>query len=113
MNMNFDLLTNAILDTHISLKNSAVKAVNTYLTIRNWLIGFYIFEYEQKGEDRARYGARLLQSLSEKLNQDDLSYRNLKLFRQFYSIYPQIGQSVIAYLETRKSQIRKLHYLSH
>lgn len=97
--MNFDLLANTILDTHISLQNSAVKAVNTHLTIRNWLIGFYIFEFEQKGEDRAKYGAKLLSTLSKKLNNDSLSEGNLKVFRQFYSTYSQIGESVLAQLE--------------
>ena len=58
--MNFDLLTNTILETHTSLQQSAVKAINIHLTIRNWLIGFYIVEFEQKGEDRAKYGEKLL-----------------------------------------------------
>ncbi len=29
--------------------------------MRNWLIGYYIVEYEQRGSDRARYGERLLE----------------------------------------------------
>jgi predicted nuclease of restriction endonuclease-like (RecB) superfamily len=97
--MNFDLLTNTILDTHTSLQQSAVKAINIHLTIRNWLIGFYIVEFEQKGEDRAKYGEKLMESLSIKLNNKSLSESNLKVFRQFYLAYPQIGQSVIAQLQ--------------
>jgi hypothetical protein len=30
----------------------AQKQVNTSLTLRNWLIGFYLVEYEQSGKDR-------------------------------------------------------------
>jgi predicted nuclease of restriction endonuclease-like (RecB) superfamily len=64
------------------------------MTMRNWMIGMYIVEYEQKGEDRAKYGSGLLRSLSDKLAQTDLkgfSQTNLKLFRQFYIEYPQFG----------------------
>jgi len=75
-----------------ALKQEANKAVNRLLTIRNWLIGYYIVEYEQKGEDRAKYGDSLLQSISGKINKDSFSYRNLKLFRQFFLAYPLIHQ---------------------
>ena len=43
------------------------RQVNTVLTLRNWVIGYYIVEYEQKGEDRADYGERLVRNLSELL----------------------------------------------
>ena len=97
--MNFDLLTSTILETHTSLQQNAVKAVNINLTIRNWLIGLYIVEFEQRGEDRAKYGEKLISSLSNKLNNKSLSEGNLKVFRQFYLVYPQIGQSAIAQLQ--------------
>ena len=47
-----------------SLQESAAKAINKHLTARNWLIGYYIVNYEQCGEDRARYGDKLLQNLA-------------------------------------------------
>lgn len=96
--MNFLALLNTINQTHTVFQEHAVKAINTTLTLRNWLIGYYIFEFEQNGEDRAQYGASLLQNLSAKLNEQSLSYRNLKLFRQFYKEYPQIGQTLSAQL---------------
>jgi len=95
---NFDSLAQTILYTHSFLQQEAVKAVNVSMTIRNWLVGFYIAEFEQNGEDRAEYGLFLLQKLATKLNQPSFSYRNLKLFRQFYNAYPQIGQTITAYL---------------
>ena len=49
--MNFEQLATIITDTHQQLQQSAVKAVNQRLTVRNWLIGFYIVEFEQNGED--------------------------------------------------------------
>lgn len=54
--MNFEQLATIITDTHQQLQQSAVKAVNQCQTMRNWLIGFYIVEFEQNGEDRAQYG---------------------------------------------------------
>lgn len=67
--MNFKLLVHTIQSAHATLQQSAVKAINKHLTIRNWLIGFYIVEFEQKGEDRAQYGEKLLQRLAESLIQ--------------------------------------------
>jgi predicted nuclease of restriction endonuclease-like (RecB) superfamily len=88
--MNFDLLTNTILETHTSLQQSAVKAINIHLTIRNWLIGFYIVEFEQKGEDRAKYGSKLLPELAKKIKIKGLTSPELSRCRQFYHVYPQI-----------------------
>ena len=101
--MNFELLINNVQNAHQTTLQSAVKAVNIYLTVRNWLIGYYIVEFEQNGEDRAQYGKFLLQKLADNLNQDSLSHRNLKLFRQFYNEYPQIGQSVTAFFKSNSS----------
>ena len=94
------------------LKREANKAVNQLLTIRNWLIGFYIVEYEQHGEDRATYGDKLLKTLAEKINDIGLSYRNLKLFRQFYQAFPEIGQTVSAFLEKNIQAQSELFILS-
>jgi hypothetical protein len=84
--MNFELLVNTIQQAHSTFQQSALKSVNRYLTIRNWLIGFYIVEFEQKGEDRAKYGEKLLSELARSLNLKGLSETNLKLSRQFYAI---------------------------
>jgi hypothetical protein len=54
--MKFDLLVDTIQHTHLSFQQKAIKAVNINLTLRNWLIGYYIVEFEQKGKDRAQYG---------------------------------------------------------
>lgn len=111
--MQFDKLLILIRDTSTALQQSAVKAINRALTIRNWMIGYYIVEYEQHGEDRAVYGAAVLESLADKLNDEGLSYRNLRLFRQFYLTYPQIGNAVYEFLQNEfsivQSPIAKLH----
>ncbi len=73
------------------MQQQAINAVNQALTIRNWLIGFYIVEYEQNGKDRAEYGKKLLFRISEKLNHFvGLDERALQRFRIFYTVYPQI-----------------------
>ena len=92
--MNFKILKSHIQNTHLALQESAVKAVNSHLTFRNWLIGWYIVTYEQNGEDRAKYGNSLLKKLAQSVTIDGISETNLKLFRQFYLAYPQIGQSL-------------------
>jgi predicted nuclease of restriction endonuclease-like (RecB) superfamily len=91
--MNFEGLATAIAGIHASLQGAAAASVNRLLTMRNWLIGMYIVEYEQKGEDRAQYGDKLLITLSKRLVEKrikGMSATNLKLFRQFYRAYPQI-----------------------
>jgi predicted nuclease of restriction endonuclease-like (RecB) superfamily len=51
--------------------------------VRNWLFGWYIVEYEQKGDDRAKYGTGLLEKLSAELGKG-FSVRSLRQFRKFY-----------------------------
>lgn len=89
--MNFNDLQQNIRYIPGTFRQNAVAAVNTHLTVRNWLVGFYIVEFEQAGEDRAKYGAKLLQNLADAFDEEGLSYRNLKLYRQFYNTYPQIS----------------------
>ncbi len=72
--------------------------INQTVTLTYWQIGEYIVEYEQKGEDRAKYGLSLLDNLSKDLETHfgkGFSVRNLRLFRQFYQTFP-IWQSLIA-----------------
>jgi len=89
--MNFQDLANSIHQTHQVFYAETIKAINTNLTLRNWLIGYYIVEYEQGGEDRAAYGTKLLASLAAKVAIKGISETSLKLCRQLYAVYPQIG----------------------
>ena len=50
--MNFNDLQQNIRHISGTFRQNAVSAVNTHLTVRNWLVGFYIVEFEQNGEDR-------------------------------------------------------------
>jgi predicted nuclease of restriction endonuclease-like (RecB) superfamily len=87
---NFNKLISTLRLLHDSLQQSAVNAVNQSLTIRNWLIGFYIVEYEQNGKDRAKYGTDLLKNIAKNINIKGLTAPELSRCRQFYNTYPQI-----------------------
>src|SRR5699024_2407427 len=76
-----------------ALQQQAVKAVNISLTLRNWLIGFYIVEFEQNGDERAKYGERLLETIDKTVKIRGLGITNLKWCRIFYQTYPQIIQA--------------------
>jgi len=98
--MNFEQLIQTCEQAHNYLQGTAVSAVNQSLTIRNWLFGHYIVEYEQNGEDRAKYGAELLNKLANRLSFKKikgLSDRSLRNCRQFYLVYPQISRALSGY----------------
>jgi hypothetical protein len=95
----FNQLTTSIRNTSDTLRSYAGKAINQFLTVRNWLVGFYIVEFEQHSEDRAKYGEKLLRLLAKELKDNSLSYRNLQLYRQFYQTYPQLGHILPAFVQ--------------
>ena len=88
--MNFNQLTEILHQTHKGLYQNSVKAVNINLTLRNWLFGYYIVEFEQNGEDRAQYGKQLLVNLANQLSIKGLTAPELSRCRQFYAVYPEI-----------------------
>ena len=89
------------------MQAQAAHAVNLALTARNWLMGCYIVEFEQNGEDRAAYGEQLLKKLEQRLNVKGLNERRFREFRRLYLVYPQLKEPIALYLT---SQIR--HTLS-
>ena len=86
----FDHLSELVQQLHDSAYSATVRAINRYATIRNYVIGFYIVEYEQHGNDRAKYGERLLKRLAERVDKKGINETLLKNCRRFYSTYPQI-----------------------
>jgi predicted nuclease of restriction endonuclease-like (RecB) superfamily len=91
----FQQLIVSIEQVHQHLQASAANAVNQALTIRNWLIGHYIVEFEQGGEDKAKYGERLLNSMADRLSHiKGLDERSFRRFRQFYLTYPQVADAI-------------------
>lgn len=94
--MDFNQLSEIIDKTHRYLQNNAVKAINQNLTIRNWLIGYYIVEFEQNGEDRAVYGEKLLKILEKRMDDKGLNETLFYWSRKFYISYPFIGKLISA-----------------
>lgn len=95
--MNFETLLTRLTDIHTVCEYEGAKAVNKAMTLRNWLFGAYLVEYEQREEDRAVYGARLLERVAEKFsNLCDIrmSATTLRVCRQFYHTYPAMYQTV-------------------
>ena len=95
--MRYTQLLKAIDATSQHMVGRAAAAVNQALVIRNWLIGAYIVEFEQHGEDRAKYGAKLLARLAGDLKERalrGLSVQMLERARQFYLAYPQVGEKI-------------------
>ena len=105
-------LVHAIQDANKFFLAQVQRQVNTSLTLRNWMVGYYLVEYEQNGADRAEYGNQLLKNLSEKLKKSGikgLGISILQLCRQFYDTYPQIYQSLTGKFQITDNQKHKLH----
>ncbi|MFM8831920.1 MAG: PDDEXK nuclease domain-containing protein, partial [Spartobacteria bacterium] len=88
--MNFDQLVDLCRRTHEELGSRAIRAADAHLVVRNWLFGLYITEFEQNGTDRAAYGARVIESLADRLSPlkvKGTSATRLKLYRSFYRIF--------------------------
>ena len=102
----FESLVGKIQSTSSALQEDARLVINRNVTTRAWLTGFYIVEYEQHGNDRAKYGEGLLKRLAERLKDKSWSQTNLKNARAFYLSFPEVSQPVLHYLMQRfgKSQ---------
>ncbi len=86
----FSDLASIIQSTHDVAQSSAIRAINRMQTMRNWLIGYYIVEFEQHGKDRAEYGTQLLKKLEEQVNRKGLNVTLFQTSRNFYNLYPQM-----------------------
>jgi hypothetical protein len=97
--MNFESLVGCINQVQDVLQAQAAHAINLSLTARNWLVGYYIVEFEQNGEDRAKYGDKLINRLAESINRKGFEPRRLREYRQVYIVYPSLGIEIINYIQ--------------
>ena len=102
----FEGLVGRIRATSDALQQDALVIINRSVTARAWLTGYYIVEYEQKGDDRAKYGEGLLKNLARRLSGPAFALASLKNYRKFYLLYPELCTPVAEYLLSRfgKSQ---------
>ena len=94
-------------------KESAIRSVNAAMTAAYWLVGHRIVEFEQSGEERAEYGAALIERLAADLTRRfgrGFSRQNVQNMRTFYLSYPpdQIRQTLSGKLALpSRQQIRQ------
>lgn len=94
-----DSLFNRIVSILEEARSNVVRSVNSNMVVAYWLIGREIVQELQGGEERAEYGKRVLEDMSERLTKrygSGYSLTNLKYFRTFYQVYqdrfPEIGR---------------------
>ena len=71
-------------------RTSIASHINSTLVRTYWSTGRYIVEYEQNGEDRAKYGANLMNNLVRDLRARygrGFSKTNLIYMRKFYLVF--------------------------
>ena len=75
----------------ITARTTAIRSVDFERVKMYWKLGERIFIEEQKGQDRAEYGAYLLQNVALEIEKEfgsGFSVRQLERARQFYRTYP-------------------------
>ena len=98
---NFEKLVSNLSHVHDTLQGYAAKSINQFLTLRNWLFGYYIVEYEQNGEDRAKYGENLIADITKKVKHiKGLTGNQLYVCRNFYLLYPHFLRTVSVILQS-------------
>ena len=83
----YDAIKNILLES----RQKAYKAVSSAMLGAYWDIGCIIVEYEQNGSEKAKYGKKVLETLSEKLTSEfgkGFDVRNLRNMRSFYLTFP-------------------------
>ena len=90
-------------------RSLAYAAIDSTMISTYWNIGRRIVEEEQKGSNRAAYGTKLLERLSEELTHEygsGFSKRYLAYFRKFYLTIPDIS-----ILQTHLQNLRWSHII--
>lgn len=90
-------------------KKQAFNTVNTMMVVSNWLVGQRIVLQEQKGNDRAEYGKRVIAIASEeltKLSEKDIVKRHLETTVNFTcnSLECKFSNHCLLNLQTERSQ---------
>lgn len=91
--MDFASLVADIQVLYAAAASTTARTVDRLLTLRSWLTGAWIVEYEQHGEDRAAYGEALIDRLAESLDRAGVKgagRSNLRNFRQLALVWPDV-----------------------
>ena len=112
---NMEIVKNVI-DLLENARKKVVMTVNQTMVLTYFEIGRMIVEEEQKGENRAEYGKKILKILSKKLTEKykkGFSLTNLKQIRSFYLVYSEKGQTVSDQFKLSWSHYVKLSRISN
>lgn len=106
--MNYHALVESIVALHQESSGRAALAVNRWLILRNWVIGAHLVEFEQNGEDRAKYGAKLLAQLAHDLKRRSVSGSSSEMLgrmRLFYRAFPQLHAQIPSSVMTESGKL--------
>ena len=81
-----------------SARSNMRQMANAITVLTSFLLGRYIIEQEQQGSERAKYGAKVLDSLSSYLTEEygrGFSRSNVAGMRQFYMAYKDREDEII------------------
>ena len=90
---------------------NAYRTVNFAMVEAYWNVGRMIVEEEQRGQERAEYGAALIKNLSIRLTREfgkGFTETNLKYFRQFYLALATTRSKLRRRLPLRNFGLRKV-----
>ena len=86
-----ETLVNDVRTIILTGRSSAIRSVDRHRVATYWNVGQRLVEEEQEGQDRAPYGASLIENLAQRIEPEfgsDFSARRLRSARQFYRTYP-------------------------
>ncbi len=81
-----------------SARNNMGQMANAITVLTSFMLGRYIVEQEQQGAERAKYGARVIDSLAAYLTEEygrGFSRSNVAGMRQFYMAYREREDAII------------------
>jgi hypothetical protein len=97
-------------------RGRVVRSVSSEMVLAYWHIGREVVQVLQSGDDRAAYGQRVLEALSERLSArygKGFSVTNLRYFRIFHQVYadrsPEIRHKVCDEFAARVVVVREHH----
>ncbi|MBR1469251.1 MAG: DUF1016 family protein [Prevotella sp.] len=85
-------------------RQCAYRAVNVYLTLRNWQLGERIAREELDGATRAEYGKKVITTLAQDLTNQygkGFDFSSLYQYVRFYRLFPAILDAVSPKLDAR------------
>ncbi len=109
----YDSILSGVIGLLEEARRMSARSVNAVMTVTYWEIGRRIVEYEQTGEERARYGDILIKQLSIDLTQRfgrGFGPVNLSQMRKFYRLWNE--DRIFQTLSEKSQNIQTLSEIS-